>query len=213
MTDDEILDACLPFTKTGRERLLALIAAVRRVCDEGVPGAIVECGVWRGGSMMAAAMVLAEYGERRMIYLFDTFDGMPPPGQQDVDQAGNHAATFMAAEEKATGEVWSACPASEVERNMRSTGYTRFKLVAGMVEDTVPGKAPTTIAVLRLDTDWYASTRHELEHLYPRLASGGVLIIDDYGHWMGAKKAVDEYFGGSLQFEPIDYTGRVAVKP
>lgn len=213
MTDDQIVAACQPYTKTSRERLLALIGSVRRVCEAGIPGDIVECGVWRGGSMMAAAMVLAEYDEHRTIYLFDTFEGMPPPGPEDIDNAGNHAGTLMAGEDKATGDVWSACSASEVNRNMRSTGCQRFKLVAGLVEDTVPAKAPAKIAVLRLDTDWYASTKHELEHLYPRLVSGGALIIDDYGHWQGAKRAVDEYFGGSLPLREIDYTGRVVVKP
>jgi O-methyltransferase len=212
-TDNQIIAACSPYTKTSRERLLALISATRRICDLGVIGDIVECGVWRGGSMMAAAMVLAEAGESRMIHLFDTFDGMPPPGAEDIDLAGSAAAGLLASQDKATGDVWSACPAEEVERNMASTGYPHCRLVAGMVEDTVPAEAPESIAVLRLDTDWYASTKHELEHLYPRLVSGGVLIIDDYGHWRGAKKAVDEYFGGSLRFDEIDYTGRIAIKP
>ncbi len=213
MNDNQIVAACQPYTKTSRDRLLALIESVRRVCEAGIPGDIVECGVFRGGSMMAAAMVLAEYDERRMIYLFDTFDGMPPPGPEDFDTAGNHASALMALEERAVGDVWSFCAAPDVECNMKSTNYRSFKLIAGLVEDTVPEKAPEKIAVLRLDTDWYASTKHELEHLYPRIVPGGALIIDDYGHWRGAKRAVDEYFGGSLNFREIDYTGRLAVKP
>jgi hypothetical protein len=87
--------------------------------------------------------------------------------------------------------------------------------VKGKVEDTIPASTPDRIAILRLDTDWYASTRHELEHLYPLLAPGGVLIIDDYGHWEGCRQAVDEYFASrNLQvlLNRVDYTGRIAVK-
>jgi O-methyltransferase len=83
------------------------------------------------------------------------------------------------------------------------------------VERTLPDRAPAEIALLRLDTDWYESTRHELVHLYPRLSAGGVLIVDDYGHWAGAKRAVDEYLGEQaepLLLHRIDYTGRIAIK-
>ena len=88
-------------------------------------------------------------------------------------------------------------------------------MVPGLVEDTVPSQAPEVIALLRLDTDWYKSTWHELEHLYPRLSVGGVLIIDDYGHWEGARRAVDEFIeakGLRLFLSRIDYTGRLAIK-
>jgi len=88
-------------------------------------------------------------------------------------------------------------------------------LVAGAVEDTLPDRAPMEIALLRLDTDWYASTKHELETLYPRLVSGGVLMLDDYGHWTGCRKAVDEYFAANAPaplLNRIDYTARVATK-
>jgi O-methyltransferase len=85
----------------------------------------------------------------------------------------------------------------------------------GKVEDTFPKDTPDKIAILRLDTDWYESTRHELIHLYPKLSIGGVLIIDDYGHWEGARKAVDEYINDNtlrILLNRIDYTGRIAVK-
>lgn len=84
-----------------------------------------------------------------------------------------------------------------------------------MVEDTVPADAPDTISILRLDTDWYTSTRHELTHLYPRLSSGGVLIIDDYGYWQGSRTAVEEFLaetGARLLLTRIS-AGRLAVKP
>jgi O-methyltransferase len=209
-----IIGECSPYTKTGAARLSALISAVRSVCEDGVEGDVVECGVWRGGSMMAAAMALQEIGSHRVIHLFDTFDGMPPPGVEDVDLQGIQATTLLAREAKETGEVFSWSPLEDVRKNMDSTGYPQefVRFVPGMVEDTVPGLAPDRIAILRLDTDWYASTKHELEHLYPRLSVGGVLIIDDYGHWGGSRKAVDEYFGGSVTLTEIDYTGRMLIK-
>ena len=83
------------------------------------------------------------------------------------------------------------------------------------MEDTIPKNSPEKISILRLDTDWYESTKHELEYLFPRLSSGGILIIDDYGHFKGAKKAVDEYFTkNKIQYflNRIDYTGRLIVK-
>jgi len=106
----------------------------------------------------------------------------------------------------------------EVRHNLSNVGYPddRIKLVKGLVEATLPNKAPSKIALLRLDTDWYESTRHELIHLYPRLAQRGVLIIDDYGHWEGAQKAVDEYIRDNnlpVLLNRIDYTGRIAIKP
>jgi predicted O-methyltransferase YrrM len=107
---------------------------------------------------------------------------------------------------------------ADVQANLRSTGYPveRMRFVVGDVADTVPREAPERIAILRLDTDWYASTRHELEHLYPRLAVGGVLIVDDYGHWEGARLAVDEFLertSAPILLNRIDYTGRIGVKP
>ncbi|MCB7129717.1 MAG: hypothetical protein J3T61_09300, partial [Candidatus Brocadiales bacterium] len=103
----------------------------------------------------------------------------------------------------------------EVKRNVFSTGYENFVFVSGRVEDTIPGRVPDRIALLRLDTDWYESTRHELIHLYPRVTEGGVLIVDDYGHWRGCKQAVDEYFQENdirTFLHRIDYTGRIAIK-
>jgi hypothetical protein len=104
-----------------------------------------------------------------------------------------------------------------VKAMMRKTGYPieRIHFMVGRVEDTVPEGAPEEIALLRLDTDWYESTSHELRHLYPRLAPGGVLIVDDYGHWDGCRRAVDEYFSeaaSSVLFTRVDYAARMAIK-
>ncbi len=206
-----------PLTMTSPERIAALVEAVRYVSRLAIAGDIVECGVWRGGSMLAVARTLLELGERRRLHLFDTFDGMPPPGAEDLDLTGAHAADLMAAEDRETGSVWARSPLEEVRRNVLASGYPEADLhfVRGRVEETLPDQAPDRIAILRLDTDWYESTRHELVHLYPRLAIGGVLIIDDYGHWQGARRAVDEYFaghGGRMLLNRIDTTGRIGVK-
>jgi len=120
-------------------------------------------------------------------------------------------------ESKATSIVWAYSPLEEVKRNLRLTGYdeSRITYIQGKVEDTIPVRASERIALLRLDTDWYESTYHELVHLYPRLSVGGVLIIDDYGHWQGARRAVDQYIEENrlkILLNRIDYTGRIAVK-
>jgi O-methyltransferase len=204
---------------TSPERLHALIEAVRYVVGSAIPGSIVECGVWRGGSMMAAALTLRELNQtNRHLYLFDTFEGMPRPLAVDTSFRGEQATDIF--EALKTGEDSSEyCRArlEEVQAAIASTGYpsTHIHLLKGKVEATLPTNAPDSIALLRLDTDWYESTSHELEHLFPRLSHGGVLIVDDYGHWAGCKRAVDEYFDknrASLFLARIDYTGRIGIK-
>ena len=206
-------------TMTGPARLEALIRAVEYVAQAKIPGAIVECGVWRGGSMMAAALTLQRLGHSdRDLYLFDTFSGMPEPTAEDVDSAYDGFDLRRMWQRRRRGEMnWIGVPAAEVRDAMASTGYPmqRVHLVEGRVEDTVPAHAPDRIALLRLDTDWYASTRHEMEHLYPRLSPGGVLVLDDYGHYAGARRAVDEHLaalGERLLLQRIDFTGRIAVR-
>jgi len=207
-----LLRQVLPFTMTSPARIVAVCAAVRYVEANAIPGGFVECGVWKGGSSMAAALT---FKTPRPLLLFDTFEGMTDPTADDRHAASGQLAAAMLrnADSGATMRCYS--PLEEVKRNMATTGYpaSEISYIKGKVEDTVPAAAPAQIAVLRLDTDWYESTRHELEHLYPRLSPGGVLIIDDYGYWTGAKKAVDEYFRDSLFLSRIDDTGRIAIKP
>jgi hypothetical protein len=208
-----------PFTMTSPARILALIEAVRYVVHHAVPGALVECGVWRGGSIMAALLTLMELGDtEREIFLFDTFEGMTAPSGEDRTLYGDDAAELLRHQAPDSElDLWCRAGRDEVAANLRTTGYPmdRIRLVAGDVTETLPGAAPDPIALLRLDTDWYASTAHELRHLYPRLSDLGVLIIDDYGHWKGARKATDEYFADSSHrplLHRIDYTGRCLVK-
>jgi O-methyltransferase len=207
------------YTLTSHARIAALVDAVEYVVAEGVDGDLVECGVWKGGSVMAAALTLKRLGDTgRDLYLFDTFTGMPEPGAEDVSSPydGYSLHKRWRRHDDADKE-WAGIPVETVRANVESTGYPaeRIKCVVGMVEDTIPAEAPERIALLRLDTDWYSSTKHELVELFPRLAGGGVLIVDDYGHYEGARKAVDEYFaetGQRIFLNRIDYTGRIAVK-
>ncbi len=215
--DRRIVEAVLPYTMTGVERIVAVIEATRHICANGVPGAIVECGVWRGGSAMTAALTLSSMADTgRDIYLYDTYTGMSEPTAEDVSHDGvSAAAQFEAAKAEQAG--WCEASLEDVRQNLSRTAYppSRLHFVKGKVEDTIPAVAPAQIALLRLDTDWYDSTRHELEQLFPRLHPRGVLIVDDYGHWRGARKAVDEYFSATRSryyFHRIDYTGRCIVR-
>jgi O-methyltransferase len=204
------------WTMTSHWQIFALIVAARYVVDQRVPGDIVECGVWRGGSMQAIARTLLGRGVTdRDLHLFDTFEGMPPPTEEDRRVAGPPARELLESSPR-TSTLWGIADMEDVRAGMSGTGYPaeRIHYHAGLIEDTLPAEAPQSIALLRLDTDWYASTKHELVQLYDRVTLGGVLIIDDYDYWEGSRKAVDEFIaerGLRLLLVPIEST-RVAVK-
>jgi hypothetical protein len=213
----ELFRSIEPYTLTSHERVLALRNAVRYLVKADIPGAIVECGVWRGGSMLAIARTLVDLGvTNRDLYLFDTFETMPPPGEHDIDVWGGKVADTF--DQALASPGYAYIPQDEIKQLMLATGYpeSRLHFVKGMVEDTLPDAAPPSIALCRLDTDWYESTAHELRHLYPRLSPGGVLLIDDYGHLMGCKRAVDEYIEEhdlAVLLHRIDFTGRMVIVP
>jgi len=215
--DRAIVERVAPFTMTSHERRASLLGAIDHIVKHRVPGAIVECGVWRGGSMMAAALALMARGDTsRELWLYDTYTGMSEPTAADASHRGESAAAQLARTKRGQG-VWCEAGLDDVRANLLSTGYPqeRIHFVEGKVEDTIPAALPGTTALLRLDTDWYESTRHELVHLYPLLSRHGVLVIDDYGHWQGAKKAVDEFFAGRAEpafLHRVDYTARLLVK-
>lgn len=209
----KIIRAVTPYTMTSAERVFAVIEACRYVEAAVIEGAIVECGTWRGGAMMAAVKALTK---PRHFHLFDTFEGMPAPTDSDVDVNGRPASVKFE-QYQARGDGWCAASIDEVRSNLLAAGCAadHLHLVKGCVQDTIPASAPERIAILRLDTDWYESTKHELAHLFPRLVAGGVLLLDDYGHWRGSRQAVDEYFaerGARPYLARVDYTGRVMVK-
>lgn len=217
---DDIWNSVRHATMTSPQRVCALCEAIDRLWQLGIEGDIVECGVWRGGSMMAAALSLLDHEDcSRSLWLFDTFEGMTEPEKKDIDHEGNFASQLMESTDRTEESVWCIAGLEEVKSNLYSTGYPQenLRFVAGPVEQTLSGDAslPDRIALLRLDTDWYGSTLHELEVLFPRLVPGGALIIDDYGHWQGCQQAVDEYFenkGISIALDSIDYTGRIGIK-
>ncbi len=214
LDEREIYQSIHAFTMTGPYRIQSLVNAVTYIDRCGISGDIVECGVWRGGSMMAAALTMIKLGSlTRDLYLFDTFEGMPEPGPNDTDPSGSGPIEGLA---NITSDYY-AVSVEQVRKNLHITGYPseRVRLIQGPVESTIPERAPERIALLRLDTDWYESTRHELVHLFPLLTVGGVLIIDDYGHFPGARRAVDEYLAAEdvpILLNRIDYTGRIGVK-
>jgi O-methyltransferase len=217
----EFYERCKPYTMTSIERLYSLYKSVEHIATAGIPGDLAECGVWRGGSCMLMADTLLSLGKSdRRILLFDTFDGHPQPDpERDVDLWGNRAHDEWR-QRTTDGDVkgWGLASIDDVRRNLARTGYPGDKLryIKGMVEQTAPAHVPERLSLLRLDTDWYNSTRAALVHLYPRLSPGGVLIVDDYGHYKGQREAVDEYIretGERLLLHRIDYSCRVAVKP
>jgi hypothetical protein len=204
-------------TMTSIEALYALYKSIEYVTRANIPGDIVECGVWRGGSMMLAALTLMALGapDRRLV-LFDTFGGHPAP-HPEKDGQGLYDEWLRRRRPDQLSD-WADASLTEVFGNLEGTGYPMDKvvLVKGRVEDTVPASAmPETIALLRLDTDWHESTVCELTHLYPRLATGGVLIIDDYGVMPGVRRAVDEYIAAhpaAPLLNRVDFAVRVGVK-
>lgn len=212
-----IYKQCKPYTMTSIERMYALYNAVRYTVQNNIEGDFVECGVWRGGSSMMIALTLLSLKVKdRKILLYDTFEGMSEPTDNDVDFKGGDADSLLKQNiENKENSVWCLADLQDVQNNMTLTQYPlkNIQFIKGKVEETIPKSISEKIALLRLDTDWYESTAHELKYLYPILLQKGVLIIDDYGHWEGCKKAVDEYFShNTLLLNRIDYTGRIAIK-
>jgi O-methyltransferase len=222
--DRAILECAQQYSMTTPARMLALVDAVRYCLARGIDGALGECGVWLGGSVLAMVLTLQQEGvSDRDVYLYDTFEGMTAPTALDTSPLEPPALETWQRAHREGRQPWRELfdPAvfneSSVRARLEATGYPpdRLHFVRGPVEQTLPQHAPERLALLRLDTDWYESTRHELVHLFPRLQPGGVLIIDDYGHFDGARRAVDEYLAAAHQpllLARIDYTARLAVK-
>ncbi len=214
----QIYEKCKDFSLTSLQRLYSLYTATNYISKHNIPGDIVECGVWKGGSMMLCALTLLKLKDTgRKIYLYDTFEGMTEPSDYDIRVYDNFLAKIKYDKFKRKGIKWDYASLNEVKKNLISTGYPKMNLVfiKGKVEETIPQIVPEKISILRLDTDWYESTYHELHHLFPILSKKGILILDDYGHWKGAKEATDRYLKENnikILLNRIDKTGRIAVK-
>jgi O-methyltransferase len=202
LTTAEIVAKVASLTKSqlAPHRISGWTNALLTLDQNKIDGDIVECGVWEGGHIIMARML----SPKRVCWAYDTFAGMTQPGEFDITRGGRKG---MAGK--------SAVPLARVIDNCRRFDVYdhQIRFVVGPVEETLQQVRPEKIALLRLDTDWYSSTKAELEHLWPLLVPGGYLIVDDYGHWLGSRKAVDEFFGDDMPpFKMLDYTAMVMCK-
>jgi hypothetical protein len=210
MEIEEFISIVKPYTMTSVERIRSLFQSLEYIRKNNIQGDIVECGVWKGGNILGCLEYMKHYDINKTVWLYDTFSGMTQTTNFDIDLNG------------VSGKQWESkcdCTLQEVKDIIDEKKYpnNKIKFIVGDITETLKqnGNIPKTISLLRLDTDWYESTKIEMETLYPNLTNDGVLIIDDYGHWVGAKKAVDEYFtliNKKPIFEVIDYTGIKIIK-
>ncbi len=202
----ELYQLVHPYTMDSRARLRGLYSSVRHVVENNIPGDVVECGVAFGGSAALLGLTLKDCGAQRKLWAFDTFAGLPAPTEADPDY--DSAIRFAGA---------YASDIAELKKLFDSFGILENTVfVKGLFQETVPKSPVNRIAVLHLDGDWYESVKVCLDHLYDRVTPGGVIQIDDYGHWAGARKAVDEFMKdraipGGLRY--LDYSGRQIIKP
>ena len=190
-------------------KLYTTYTAVDYILQNSIQGDLVECGVYKGRHAVVIALTLGQKNVAdRDIYLYDTFSGMTDPGPGDVrtKRAGREPDLEHGWNEDAGGyhDRKKVGPLEEVKRNVDSTGYTqdRFHYMRGDIRETLPNSSHESIALLRLDIDWYELTKHAITHLYDLVSPGGLVIIDDYGSHIGARKAVDEFFE-SRGFSPF----------
>jgi len=216
--DRKLINQVRPYTMTSEERMIQLIRGVQYIISNKIEGDFVECGVWKGGSSMLIALTLQNMNVNdRKIWMYDTYEGMSDPTVEDKHFDGSDAQKLLNETNRLEDQIWCYSTFEEVEENIKSTKYPShlIKMIKGKVEDTIPENLPLKISLLRLDTDFYESTKHELNHLYPILSKFGVLFIDDYGHWQGARQATDEFIndlGHPLFLSRVDYTARLTIK-
>jgi O-methyltransferase len=217
-SERKIINQCNSYTSSTEVAQWAFIQAIKHVDKLHIPGDIVECGVWKGGNLMIADLMKKLIGFDREIWGYDTFAGMTEPSEFDIKPGFTvNAREKFKTLTKGNSVDWCYVPIEKVAEDLREIcGENSIKLIKGDVRETLLDKTliPQQIAILRLDTDFYESTKMELEKLYPLVPSGGVVIIDDYGIWQGSKKAVDEYFSGNLPWlHYINRGVRLFIKP
>ncbi len=222
--NDEInlLEISSKYSMTSLLRRWALINSIKHVKNKNIEGDFVECGVWKGGNLIIFNNLINKYKLNKKIFAYDTYTGMSEPTVFDKNILNVDAKKEWEINKKTDNINLSFnCYSSldEVKNNIKKNSYNENSLenlnfIKGKVEETLQSKEnlPEKISILRLDTDWYESTKVELEVLYPRLVKNGILIIDDYGHWKGARKAVDEYFKDKkIVKHYIDFSCRMII--
>jgi hypothetical protein len=212
-----LINICSKFSMGGHQRMYLLSQAILNVKEKNLEGDFVECGVWKGGNILLYKLLNDFYGLNKTIFAYDTFEGMTAPEDVDIEFTGRSAKQLLEDHEYLNpGNVLCFSSLNSVKKNISE--YTKLKninFIIGPVEKSLllEKNLPKKISILRLDTDWHSSTKIELEILYPRLVQGGILIIDDYGHWQGSKKATDEYFFGKKKWLHVcDFSCRYLIK-
>lgn len=208
-SEKRILDSVINarVSMVSRVGLINTMLTVRYVSQRSVPGDFVECGVWKGGNAILAAKLFQHYGDSRKVWLYDTFRGTTSP---DINHDGRGPVEdFKRSERNGWNEIAFASLA-EVQMNLKrfNVPLEAVEIVEGDVTQTLNVKEnlPEQISILRLDTDWFYSTKKELEVLYPLVQTGGCLIIDDYGYSDGSRKATDDYFSSTASRPFFHYT-------
>jgi len=213
MNINDFIEIVHPYTMTSLERIRALFDSLEYIRLQNIDGDFVECGVWRGGNILGIMEYLNHHKMfNRHVWLYDTFEGMTEPEDTDIDCDGRKAIDIMN-----MPLVKAYADLSDVKNNLSKSTFPvdNVHYIVGDIVETLncDKNIPKDISLLRLDTDWYKSTKKELDVLYPKLKNDGVLIVDDYGHWQGSKKAFDEYFKNvNISIEKIDYTGIKIIK-
>ena len=195
----------LPYSSLLPPRLAALHRLSREIDKRSVPGDVVECGVYNGGSAAVMASVCTRSPLNRRIWLFDSFEGLPRPTRNDGDGAQDYTS-------------WCHGDVAKVKTILQefSIPESRLSIVKGWFQDTFPAVQIPAIALLHIDADWYESVKLCLEKFYDSVQPGGFIVIDDYGHWEGARKATDEFLRArapEVKLTRVDYTGRYFRKP
>lgn len=190
-----------PLSITSKERIEKLYDLLESIRLNNIDGDLVECGIYRGGNILGMMEYCSFYSMNKTIWIYDTFSGMTQPSDLDIDHKNKKAIDQL-------NKIRCFASLCEVQKNLSVSSYKNIRYVVGDVCETLTENNPDKISLLRLDTDWYESTRCELDILFPKLVDQGSLIVDDYGHWQGAKLAFDQYFSGTkYRYEKIDNTG------
>ena len=217
--EKELIDLVKSYSMTPQIRIYNLIKALKHINQKKILGDYVECGVWKGGNIILFKKIIELTNDSsRKIFAYDTFEGMTEPDENDFDISKNlNAKILMKKDKDKKTNIWGVCSLEDVKSNIQANvkNVDNIKFIKGPVEKTldIQENLPEKISLLRLDTDWYSSTKKELEILYKKVSPGGVIIIDDYGHWGGSKKAVDEFFLDKyVWMHYIDYACRLIIK-